>query len=659
MASAATKRKNGLAGSTSNKIDKILAGAVTLQAQGMMTEAESLYRKLLKRFPGHPGTLRLLAILTHQTGRSTEESIKYLRDALKADPDFALAHKNIAYLLAKEGRVDEAIFHFSEAARLLADDIECRLEIARLLDESGDHDDALEVYREVIAINDQDSRAFRGIGKILSVSTDDNDVAESVDALHKAMALSPDDHITVLHAATLFATMKKTDEAIAAFESAIKLDPNSHEAFFSFANIMRDNGHTQRAVDLFSRAIEIKPDYAAAYSNLGNMLADNAMLEEGIACAKQAITLRPDLVEAHNNLGSALQNACLPAEALEAYTTALTLRPNDDAVLWNFALCLLATGQIENGWDIYGYGFASGQRKPYRPFPGLIWQGEDLSNKTIMITREQGVGDDLRFSTCFHDVVAMAKHVIIETDRRLVDIYQRTWPQATVRAETGRSTGLLTYKDGEVDFDYTAPAGMIAAHLRRSRTSFPSDSRPLLADPVLRRNARTWLDSLGAGPKIGLTWRSGLRTPLRDIMATDPINWAALRNVEGAKLINLQFGFPADEIREAAEKHGLTIHEMPGLDCHNDLAGTAALTAELDYVTGLWNAATEMAGALGVRGIIYMPAHHPMQLGLGILPWHPSLRTYSVMPGFDRKDLVESIVNDLREIHAQKAGIKV
>ncbi len=54
-----------------------------------------------------------------------------------------------------------------------------------------------------------------------------------------------------------------------------------------------------------------------------------------------------------------------------------------------------------------------------------------------------------------------------------------------------------------------------------------------------------------------------------------------------------------------------------------------------------------------------MPAHHPMQLGLGILPWHPSLRTYSVMPGFDRKDLVESIVNDLREIHAQKAGIKV
>jgi hypothetical protein len=43
-----------------------------------------------------------------------------------------------------------------------------------------------------------------------------------------------------------------------------------------------------------------------------------------------------------------------------------------------------------------------------------------------------------------------------------------------------------------------------------------------------------------------------------------------------------------------------------------------------------------------------MPANHPMQLGTGILPWHPSLRTYSVMPGFDRHGLVQCIENDTR-----------
>ncbi|HCX67045.1 MAG TPA: hypothetical protein DHK64_05760, partial [Rhodobiaceae bacterium] len=92
-------------------------------------------------------------------------------------------------------------------------------------------------------------------------------------------------------------------------------------------------------------------------------------------------------------------------------------------------------------------------------------------DKTIMVWREQGLGDDLIFSTCYSDLIARAGHVIIETDARLVPLYQRTWPQATVRAETLASTGLGNY--GEVDFDLTAPAGLVAAQLRRNLGAFP------------------------------------------------------------------------------------------------------------------------------------------------------------------------------------------
>jgi hypothetical protein len=180
-------------------------------------------------------------------------------------------------------------------------------------------------------------------------------------------------------------------------------------------------------------------------------------------------------------------------------------------------------------------------------------------------------------------------------------------------------------------------------------------ARPLIADPEKRLAAREWLDSLGAGPKIGLTWRSGLHTPLRAMMSTDPIDWAALQEIDGAMLINLQFGHADEEIRKAAEAHGLTIHQMPDLDTHSDLDGTAALTAELDCVVGLWNAASEMAGALDVPSFIYMPANHSMQLGSGDLPWHPSIKVHSVAPGFDHKALVESIARDVRTFLTGKA----
>jgi hypothetical protein len=276
-----------------------------------------------------------------------------------------------------------------------------------------------------------------------------------------------------------------------------------------------------------------------------------------------------------------------------------------------------------------------------------LWQGEELSGKTIMLWREQGVGDDLRFSTCIDDIADEAGHVIVETDHRLVSLYQRTWPHVTVRAETDRATGLGNYPEAEIDFDYTAPLGIAASMRRRHLADFPTTTRrPLVADPARRAEARAWLDSLGAGPKIGLTWRSGLRTPIREMFATRIADWAPLAQ-RGAILVNLQFGKPEDEIREAAEQHGITVHQMPGLDTHDDLDGVAALIAELDTATGLWNAAGEMIGALGKRASIYMHANHPMQLGTGTLPWHPSLKVHAVMPGFDRATLVARIADEI------------
>ncbi len=620
---------------------------VQLHSLGRLDEAEARYRKALGANPRHAGALRLMGLLCHSND-CDDQAIEFMRRAVMQDPNFAEAHNNLGQLYARKGDNRLAIFHYAEAARLNPADVESQIEQARILsDAMGEHERALAVYDQLIRTAPNDARPHRGRGKALVALDRKDDAAE---AMAEAVRRAPNDPITVFHQATVLEQIGRKEEALPAFERAHALDPNDHDILLGFANLARDLGDIQRAVDLFSRAIEVKPDFAEAYSNLGNILTDEAMLDEAIAAGHKAVSLKPDLFQAYNNLGSALQAAFRPAEALDAYARGLALRPTDDAMLWNLSLCLLAVGRIEEGWDIYGYGFASGQRIPYRPFPGLIWQGEDLKDKTIMIWREQGVGDDLRFATCVHDIVAEAGHVIIETVDRLVPLYQRTWPQATVRAETGLATGILTRQPDVVDFDVTAPAGIVASLRRRSLAAFPKTCRPLIADPEKRAAARKWLDSLGDGPKIGLTWRSGLRTPIRNIVATEAADWAKLLDIDGAKIVSLQFGHPEQEIRELQEKLGVTIHEMPGLDTHNDLDGTAALTAELDVVTGLWNAATEMAGALGVPGIVYMHAHHPMQLGTGTLPWHPTLRIHSVMPGFDRDALTRAVLEDIRAL---------
>ena len=643
----------------SEQIDKILNGAVELQSNGFTAEAEDIYRKILKKFPGHPGTLRLMAVLTHVNGKNNSEAIKLLKEALKADPDFALAHKNLGYLFALEGRNEEAIYHFGETARRDPQDIEVRLEMARLHDIEKQHTEALALYREIIKIAPNDARAYRGICNIQSEVSEheatNGEWEEAADAMRTAMRLAPDDYTTQIHAAVKLAKLKQIDDARTAFKRASEIDPTATDPIFLLGNLEREQNNPQLAVDLYSQTIEQQPGHALAYSNLCITLAENAAFEDAIACGKISLQIEPELVELFMNLGAAYQHACRPLDALDIYQkaadtyqkAAALVKAQNPQLLWNIALCLLSVGRIEEGWDLYGFGFDCGQRKPFRPFPGLIWQGEDLADKTIMITREQGIGDDIRFATCFHEIVAEAKHVIIETDERLIPLYQRTWPNALVRKEWNRSTGLQNLPEEEVDFDVTAPAGLVVSMRRRSLDAFPENPPHLIADPAKRQAAREWLDSLGNGPKIGLTWRSGIRETLRDIMSIPPAEWLNFLGDRNAKLISLQHGDAAQEIAAAEQEFGVTIHQMPGLDTHNDLDGTAALTAELDCVTGLWNAASEMAGALGVPGVIYMHAKHQAQLGTGRLPWHPSLDIISVVPGFDHQQVLKELADGI------------
>jgi len=625
-------------------LDRTIEQAQAFHRKGHFADAERHYRKALAQDPGNAGVLRLMAVLAHEAGRN-DRAIALLQQALDIDPNFSLAHRNLGHVFVLEGKDLDALHHYSEAARLDPSDINALIETARLQsDVLGNYAAALTAYDQGLLSAPDDARLHRGRSKMLAEM---DRPEEAIAAMAEAARLAPDDAIVAFHQGTMLARFNHAEDAAKALERAATLDPDDSEIWMAYGNALTAVKEQQKAVDALSRAIELNPESAAAYTNLGNILAEEAMLEEAISAHLRAIQLAPGLYQSYVNLGSALQTACRPQEALRAYQKAAELNPGHDGILWNLALCLLSVGRLE-GWDIYGFGFGSGQRKPMRPFPGLLWEGQDLSAKTIMIWREQGIGDDLRFSTVIPDLIAEAGHVIVETDPRLVDLYQRSWPDATVRAEQPRATGLGNYPEDEIDFDYTAPAGIAASLRRRTLDAFPKNSRPLVADPEKRSAARAWLDSLGHGPKVGLTWRSGLRNPVRDIFATNLQDWAKLQEIEGLKLINLQFGNPQDEIREAAEKHGLTIHEMPGLDTHGDLDGTAALTAELNFATGLWNAAAEMTGALGVPGLFYMPAHHPMQVGTGTLPWQPTLQIYPVMPGFDRAELLGRILSDAR-----------
>lgn len=521
-------------------------------------------------------------------------------------------------------------------------DTERRFAQGQRLQSRERHEDAAARYRKVLISSPAHIGALTGLTQCLIAI---GRQADAVNLLDNAANDAGDDLAYVFDLAVLCASVKHNAQSRSLYERLLEVEPGNVPSLINLGVLVDEMGEKQRAVDLISRAIELKPDSATAYGMLGKVLTGTKLFDDALACYRRSIEINPGIAQTWTNLAALFEIMDRQHDALEALRRALTIDPECDAARWNLARTLLATGYTEEGWDMYGFGFACGQRQPYRPFPGLIWEGQDLTGKTIMVWREQGLGDDIHFSTCYNDLIARAGHVIIETDARLVPLYQRTWPTATVRPEAWRSTGLGNY--GEVDFDYTAPAGLVAAQLRRRVADFPPAISPLVPDAVRTAECREWLESLGPGPKVGISWTSGKVDDLRSIYYTQLADWAALFEIEGVKVVNLQYTNVDQEAEELRRERGLTLHCMPGLDLFNDLDGAAALTSCLDATVGPPSFPVALAGGLGIPTFHYGAARIWTRLGTDHMPWFPSLRCYDIGRSTDKPKMAAAIIADI------------
>jgi hypothetical protein len=94
----------------------------------------------------------------------------------------------------------------------------------------------------------------------------------------------------------------------------------------------------------------------------------------------------------------------------------------------------------------------------------------------------------------------------------------------------------------------------------------------------------------------------------------------------GVSFVNLQYGDCAGELARAAQKFGVTIHQLEGLDLKDDIDGVAALSASLDLVLSAPTAAAAIAGGVGAEVWFVTAGRTWPQLGTEEYPWYAKSR---------------------------------
>jgi tetratricopeptide (TPR) repeat protein len=348
-------------------------------------------------------------------------------------------------------------------------------------------------------------------------------------------------------------------------------------------------------------------------------------MEGAVTASRKALKCSADQPRVYVTLGSALFALGRAEESLAAYKRALKLSPGYADAQFHIGLVNLMQRKYSEGWQGFEARFQTEQYRNY-PVCNPRWNGTSLRGRTLLIRREQGLGDEIMYASCFQQIIDDAQECFIECEPRLEKLFSRSFPRATVFCTTNDDRK-LPQSIPEAAIDTQVYAASLPRYLRNSLRDFPDHAGYLVADPGRVQHWQAQLATLGAGLKVGISWRGGTALTHTGRRSLTLETLLPVLAVPGVHWVNLQYGNRADEIVAFERANGIQITDWSdALD--GDYDETAALVETLDLVISVCTSVVHLAGALGKPVWVMAPFVPEWRYGLQGegMPWYPTAR---------------------------------
>jgi len=504
--------------------------------------------------------------------------------------------------------------------------------------------------------------------------------------LERAADRDPAHVATHLEIAFLHRRVRDFERCLDELSLALYYDPDNTTAYTELGAVHQMKGDLDGAIEYFRKTLERDPDHARALTELGLCYLQKERFAEALEVLERAVERDPYSIAAQNhlsfacvrleeydraleimqkltqgtsrsmlwqrvNLGTAYDHTGRFAESERTYDFVLRYEPNNFAAHWNRAHLVLARHDFEHGWPDYQYRLQVEGAWAPRLIPFAPWKGEPLRGKTIAVSAEQGLGDQIMFASCMPDLCEQGASVVLECDERLSALFRRSFPQVRVIASRHeleptwlREVGLL---------DYHAPAGNLPGFLRKRLEDFPRHEGYLRADPAKVENWRARIAALGPGRKIGLSWRGGTHTTRRQLRSLSLRDLLPILRVPGCHFVSLQYGEAQAELGALREAEGIEVaHWQEAIDDYDE---TAALCCALDLTISVCTSVIHLNGALGRPVWVMVPAVAEWRYGRRgeLMPWYPAARLLRQPSRGDWEQVIRSVTSELGQSLSQ------
>ena len=490
---------------------------------------------------------------------------------------------------------------------------------------------------------------------------------QALQAYDAALRLLPDETDIAGDLGRLAQRLGYLEIAEKLYAKGLARSPGNVEATNNLACVQRDQGRYSEAIDTLRSLLAVTPETPLLWNTLGTVLSEQGEMAGSVVFFDEALRLDPGFSKALYNRANVRQALGDSVQALIDIDLALDQveEPVEiDTIRMAKALTQIFLGDLANGFETYEVRFSPNLESAVQFVTNApLWDPQDdVAGMRMLVFGEQGLGDEVMFASLLPDLlqaVGPEGHLTVAVERRMVPLYQRSFPDARIVAHQsvklgGRVTRRAVLPADEPAFDRWVPVASLYRRFRKSAAEFPGKIGFMQPDPARVAHWTAVLRAESDLPKVGVLWKS-LRMEGSRRRYFSPFElWAPVLATPGATFVNLQYGDIEEELAQAAEA-GLRLWTPPGINLKDDLDDVAALTATLDLVLGQPNATTNIAAAVGTPWWGLASPDDWTLFGTDTYPTFPNARAF-ISDGFGAwEGVMQRLAASLAEWTAERA----
>lgn len=451
-----------------------------------------------------------------------------------------------------------------------------------------DYENALIYLEKLIQLNQKLPQIYYNRGICLNMLGKTQD---AIDNFKEALSLKNNFFESYIQLGQLLKKENLLDDALSIYKSALTNVIQKDLINVNISEIYYIKKNYQLSKKFAEEALNLNPKNYFAMINIANCFMELGEVDKGIIELEKAKKINNSFPMIYNNLGFCYKVLGNNERAAANYQKAIKLNPNLHDAYFNLSHIQLSENNFKDGWNNYEYRWGTQKKFTQRLiFNKPQWE-EGLGFEKILIWGEQGIGEQLLFSSILPDVKTKFKKVLVYVEDKLVKLFQKQFNNMEFYP--------LSKKIDENEFDYHLPMCSLARIFRNGIDSFHNNQITVQENFNKTKSPKEKL-------RCALSWKS-TNQDLGNVKSITLEDLKEILLIDQIDFFNIQYTNEDKEVEDFKNNYNVKINKNKTLDTFNNLFELSEFIKTCDFVISVSNTNAHLSASIGKPTFLLLP----------------------------------------------------